>query len=82
MVPHFMRTHMHINLHPVERVVRILLGVFMLIMAFSADRGIGAIWGLGIYPFLTGIIGWDPVYYFLNFNTNRWARVKVDHTKR
>lgn len=76
---HFTRTHMHLNIHPLERWVRGIIGLIMVVMAFSG-QGINAWYLLGAYPLLTGIMGWCPVYYSMGFNTNRWARVKVDRT--
>jgi hypothetical protein len=72
---------MHINIHPVERVLRVAVGVVMLVLAFVGDKGMMAIWGIGVIPLLTGIVGWCPIYYLLNVNTNRMARVHVDHSK-
>lgn len=77
MEPRFLRTHMHINLHPVERWIRVIIGAVLVLMAFAGGQVHG--WYLlGAVPLLTGLIGFCPIYYALNFNTNRWARVKVD----
>lgn len=78
----FMRSHAHINIHPVERWIRIVIGTVLVIMAFTAGPGIDGWYLLGVLPLLTGIAGWCPIYYFLGINTNRLARVKVDHSKR
>jgi hypothetical protein len=72
---------MHINIHLVERWIRIIVGAVLVLMAFRGGQ-IHAWYLLGVVPLLTGIIGFCPLYYLLGVNTNRWARVKVDRTKR
>jgi hypothetical protein len=81
MKPHFIRSHMHINIHPAERWVRVVAGSILVLFAFSGGQ-INAWYLLGAIPLLTGIIGFCPIYYLLGLNTNRWARVKGNHPKR
>lgn len=81
MEPRFIRSHVHINVHPVDRWIRIVVGTVLIIMAFQ-NNSINSWYLLGVIPLLTGIIGFCPVYYLLGLNTNRWARVKVDHTRK
>ncbi|MFQ5468711.1 MAG: DUF2892 domain-containing protein [Gammaproteobacteria bacterium] len=57
------------NLGAVDRVIRVVLGTVLLGGAIINMQTIGAItaWhalaGLvSVYPFLTGILGWDPFY--------------------
>lgn len=77
----FIRSHMHINIHPFERWVRILAGAILVVLAFPGGQ-INGWYILGAFPLITGIVGFCPIYYFLGINTNRWARVKIDHTKK
>ncbi len=77
----FIRSHMHVNIHPVERWVRIVGGAVLVLLAFSGDQ-ISSLYLFGVIPLLTGIIGFCPIYYLIGLNTNRWARVKVDRNKR
>jgi hypothetical protein len=72
---------MHLNIHPLERWIRIILGAILVLLAFPGGQ-IKAWYLLGVIPLLTGIIGFCPVYYLLSLNTNRWARVKVNRTKK
>ncbi|MGZ3748152.1 MAG: YgaP family membrane protein [Pseudobdellovibrionaceae bacterium] len=81
MKPQFIRTHMHLNIHPLERWLRIIAGVVLVLLAFPGGY-INVWYLLGVLPLLTGIVGFCPVYYFLGINTNRWARVKVDRNKK
>lgn len=56
-----------VNEHPVERVVRIGLGVTL--VALAAMGSIGA-WGyLGVVPLLTGALGSCPVYTLFGIST-------------
>jgi len=55
------------NEHPVERAVRVALGVGLLAMAFVGPK---TPWGfLGIVPILTGLSGRCPLYTVLGINT-------------
>lgn len=55
------------NEHPVERVVRVALGIVLLGAAFAGS--IGA-WGyIGVVPLLTGLVGTCPLYSVLGFST-------------
>ena len=56
-----------VNEHPVERVVRITVGVGLLAMAFVGPK---TPWGfLGIVPLATGLLGNCPLYSVLGFST-------------
>lgn len=55
------------NEHPIERVLRVALGVGLLSIAFIGPR---TAWGyLGIVPLLTGLVGSCPLYTLLGINT-------------
>ena len=81
MEPRFIRYHMHINLHPIDRWIRIVVGGVLVVLAFRGDQ-IHPWYLLGAIPLLTGIVGFCPLYYLLGLNTNRWARVKPDTTRK
>jgi len=56
-----------VNEHPIERVVRVVLGVALIGMA--AMGTIGA-WGyIGVVPVLTGALGTCPLYTLLGIST-------------
>ncbi len=55
------------NEHPVERVVRILIGLGLLSLVFVGPQ---TWWGLiGIVPLLTGLLGNCPLYSVVGFST-------------
>jgi hypothetical protein len=56
------------NLHPAERIVRVLLGLVLLgLGAADALPGLGSIAALllGWAPLVTGLLGWCPFYAVL-----------------
>lgn len=56
-----------VNEHPIERAVRVLLGLGVLALAFVGPK---TPWGyLGAIPLLTGLIGSCPLYTLLGFST-------------
>lgn len=56
-----------VNEHPVERVIRLALGVALI--ALAATGRIGA-WGfIGVVPLLTAVIGSCPLYSVLGIST-------------
>lgn len=55
------------NIHPVERVVRGLIGASLLAIVFVGPK---SLWGLiGIIPLLTAVTGYCPPYQWLGINT-------------
>jgi len=55
------------NEHMVERVVRVVIGIGLLCIAFIGPK---TPWGyLGIVPLLTGLIGSCPLYTVFGFST-------------
>ena len=55
------------NEHPVERVLRVALGLALLSLVFVGPK---SLWGLvGLVPLLTGLAGTCPLYSILGFNT-------------
>lgn len=62
-----MSNWLKINEHPIERVVRVILGVALVGMA--AMGTIGA-WGyIGVVPILTGAMGTCPIYTVFGLST-------------
>jgi len=55
------------NEHPIERVVRVALGLGLISIAFVGPQ---TPWGwLGVIPLATGLIGSCPLYSLLGINT-------------
>jgi hypothetical protein len=55
------------NIHNIERVIRVVLGLIILSLVFVGPK---SLWGLvGILPILTGLIGWCPPYQLLGIST-------------
>jgi hypothetical protein len=55
------------NEHPVERVLRVALGLFLLSLVFLGPK---TPWGyLGLLPLATGFLGSCPLYTALGFST-------------
>jgi len=57
---------MNINVGNIERIVRVVIGLAIIIWGFYAKNWWGAI---GIIPLVTGLIGWCPLYALLRINT-------------
>lgn len=56
-----------VNIHPIERGIRVVVGVFLMSMALW---GPSSMWFLlGIIPAATGISGWCPLYSALGITT-------------
>lgn len=60
------------NIGTIERVIRVVIGIGILTLAFVGVRSPWAY--LGIIPLLTGIIGWCPPYALLGISTCRAAK--------
>lgn len=55
------------NEHPVERALRVLIGLGLLSIVFVGPK---TMWGLlGVVPVLTGLIGSCPLYTILGVST-------------
>jgi hypothetical protein len=55
------------NEHPVERVLRVILGLGVLSLAFVGPK---TPWGyLGIVPLATGLLGTCPMYTLFGWST-------------
>ncbi len=55
----------------IDRVIRVVIGVALLIVGFAAMGGTaGTIVGVvGLVPLLTGLAGWCPLYSVLGIRT-------------
>lgn len=50
-----------------ERVLRVLVGLLLIALAWTGTVGV---WGwIGVVPLATGLIGWCPAYTLLGINT-------------
>ena len=58
---------MNVNIHPYERVARVVLGAALISLAFIGPAN--AWFLLGAVPLLTGLVGWCPPYAILGFST-------------
>ena len=55
------------NVHNIERIVRVLVGIGILSLAFIGPE---TPWGfVGIVPIVTGLIGTCPLYTVFGFST-------------
>jgi hypothetical protein len=55
------------NIHPIERVLRVIVGLVLISFAFIGPANLWFL--LGIVPVLTGLSGWCPPYQILGINT-------------
>lgn len=56
------------NIHPVERILRVIIGAGITSLAFWGPQSLWFL--LGIVPLLTGLTGYCPPYHLLGINTN------------
>lgn len=55
------------NVHNIERVVRVIVGLAIISLVFIGPQ---SAWGwLGLIPLATGVIGWCPPYALFGFST-------------
>lgn len=57
------------NIHSIERVVRVVVGIVLVSMAFVGPENLWFL--LGLIPLATGLIGTCPPYAILGINTCR-----------
>ncbi len=55
------------NIHPVERGVRVVVGLVLVSLAFIGPANPWFL--LGLIPVATGLMGWCPPYAMLGFST-------------
>lgn len=58
---------MKVNVHPIERVVRIAVGLGLVSLAFVGPQS--PWFFLGLVPLVTGLVGWCPPYALIGFST-------------
>lgn len=62
-----MKNFLVVTEHPVERVVRVLIGLAILSLVYIGPK---TAWGwIGIIPVLTGLTGLCPLYTILGIST-------------
>ena len=58
---------LNINMGPIERTIRILIGVALLALVWIGPQ---TTWGyVGMLPLVTGAMGYSPLYAFLGFSS-------------
>jgi len=62
-----MASFLSVNEHPVERVVRIVAGLALVVAA--ATNTLGAWAYIGVVPMVTGLVGTCPLYSMLGIST-------------
>jgi len=55
------------NIHKIERVIRIVVGLGLVSLAFIGPANLWFL--LGLVPLATGLLGWCPPYAMLGINT-------------
>jgi len=55
------------NVHQIERIIRIIIGSFLISMVFWGPTNYWFF--LGLIPLTTGLLGWCPPYAILGINT-------------
>ena len=55
------------NVGGIDRILRIIMGAVLVILAATGQVGV---WGwIGLLPLATGLMGWCPPYSLLGINT-------------
>jgi hypothetical protein len=58
---------MIINIGIFERVIRVVGGAAIVSLAFWGPQSFWFL--LGVIPMFTGLVGWCPLYHFMNIST-------------
>lgn len=64
------------NIHPVERIFRIAVGIILISLAFVGPANYWFL--LGIVPLLTGFVGWCPLYAIMGVDTCHLGKHKKE----
>ena len=66
---------MKVNMSNVDRVLRVLIGIAMVVVGFAVLEGTaGIVVGIvGLIPLLTGLSGWCPLYTLIRTGTKKQA---------
>jgi hypothetical protein len=64
------------NLSILDRTIRILVGLLMLLVGWTIQPAETAIWPIALrifawFPLVTGFLGWCPVYSILGLSTRK-----------
>ncbi len=62
------------NIHNVERIIRVVVGLGLVSLAFVGPQNLWFL--LGLVPVATGLIGWCPPYQLLGINTCKLGNTK------
>lgn len=62
-----MKTKTDTNLHPYERLFRIIVGIVLVSMAFFGPENLWYL--IGLIPLLTGLYGWCFFYHYLGISS-------------
>lgn len=60
---------MNVNVHRIERIARIVVGLGVASLAFWGPVNLWFL--LGLVPVFTGVVGWCPAYTLLGVSTCR-----------
>jgi hypothetical protein len=58
---------MKVNIHPIERALRVLIGLGLVSLAFVGPANKWFL--LGLLPVATGLLGWCPPYALFGIST-------------
>jgi hypothetical protein len=62
---------MKMNVGLIDKVLRIIIGVVLIALAFTGTLGVWAY--IGVVPLVTGLVGWCPLYSLLGTSTKKEA---------
>ena len=71
---------MKTNIHPVERVIRVVGGAVLVSLAFWGPMNSWFL--LGMVPVLTGLVGWCPLYTLLGISTCQQKQLPLEESKQ
>ena len=55
-----------------DRIARVIVGVALFVIGLAVGGGLGTFLAVFAFvPFLTGLVGWCPLYSLLHVRTNR-----------
>jgi hypothetical protein len=69
------RIEMKSNMSNIDRVLRVVIGIAMVVVGFAVLEGTaGIVVGIiGVIPLLTGLTGWCPLYTLFKTGTKKKA---------
>ena len=59
------------NIGGVEKIIRIVLGVALLVWGFVLSDPVNYWGAIGVVPLLTALIGWCPAWSMVGINTKK-----------